>query len=61
MKDKFTLNVFPQSHPEVVAAGQDALAKYGAGLSSVRFICGTQDIHKVILNLEIISPNSVLR
>ncbi|KAK6037945.1 glycine C-acetyltransferase [Cooperia oncophora] len=27
-------------------AGQDALASHGAGLSSVRFICGTQDIHK---------------
>jgi len=34
------------SHPEVVRAGKDALDKYGAGLSSVRFICGTQDIHK---------------
>jgi len=33
------------SHPEVVKAGKDALDKYGAGLSSVRFICGTQDIH----------------
>ncbi|KAG9335922.1 hypothetical protein JZ751_003479 [Albula glossodonta] len=37
------------SHPEVVEAGIDALKKYGAGLSSVRFICGTQDLHK---NLE---------
>nr|XP_055050657.1 2-amino-3-ketobutyrate coenzyme A ligase, mitochondrial [Misgurnus anguillicaudatus] len=37
------------SHPEVVQAGIDALQKYGAGLSSVRFICGTQNIHK---NLE---------
>ncbi|XP_062874875.1 2-amino-3-ketobutyrate coenzyme A ligase, mitochondrial [Trichomycterus rosablanca] len=34
------------SHPEVVQAGVDALQKYGAGLSSVRFICGTQDLHK---------------
>lgn len=33
------------SHPEVVQAGKEALDKYGAGLSSVRFICGTQDIH----------------
>lgn len=33
------------SNPEVVQAGKDALDKYGAGLSSVRFICGTQDIH----------------
>lgn len=33
------------SHPEVIRAGKDALDKYGAGLSSVRFICGTQDIH----------------
>ncbi|CAL8130489.1 unnamed protein product [Orchesella dallaii] len=34
------------SHPEVVQAGIKALERYGAGLSSVRFICGTQDIHK---------------
>ncbi|CAL1588495.1 unnamed protein product [Knipowitschia caucasica] len=34
------------SHPEVVQAGVEALSAYGAGLSSVRFICGTQDIHK---------------
>ncbi|XP_033827217.1 2-amino-3-ketobutyrate coenzyme A ligase, mitochondrial [Periophthalmus magnuspinnatus] len=37
------------SHPEVVQAGVEALQAYGAGLSSVRFICGTQDLHK---NLE---------
>lgn len=36
-----------QSHPDVVEAGKAALDKYGAGLSSVRFICGTQTIHKV--------------
>ena len=35
------------SHPEVVEAGKKALDTHGAGLSSVRFICGTQDIHKV--------------
>ncbi|XP_070566567.1 2-amino-3-ketobutyrate coenzyme A ligase, mitochondrial-like [Ptychodera flava] len=34
------------SHPEVIEAAKSALDKYGAGLSSVRFICGTQDIHK---------------
>ncbi|MBN3274852.1 KBL protein, partial [Polyodon spathula] len=34
------------SHPEVISAGVAALQKYGAGLSSVRFICGTQDLHK---------------
>jgi glycine C-acetyltransferase len=34
------------THPEIIAAAQAALQKYGAGLSSVRFICGTQDIHK---------------
>ncbi len=33
-------------HPEVVAAAQEALATWGFGLSSVRFICGTQEIHK---------------
>jgi glycine C-acetyltransferase len=34
------------NHPELIAAAQDALQKYGFGLSSVRFICGTQDVHK---------------
>ncbi|GFN78695.1 8-amino-7-oxononanoate synthase [Plakobranchus ocellatus] len=34
------------SHPAVVEAGRKALETHGAGLSSVRFICGTQDIHK---------------
>ncbi|GBP08447.1 2-amino-3-ketobutyrate coenzyme A ligase, mitochondrial [Eumeta japonica] len=34
------------NHPEVVEAGREALTKYGAGLSSVRFICGTQTLHK---------------
>lgn len=33
------------SHPEVVEAAKKALDTHGAGLSSVRFICGTQDIH----------------
>lgn len=30
-----------QSHPEVIEAGKKALETHGAGLSSVRFICGT--------------------
>lgn len=34
------------NHPELVKAAEAALPKYGFGLSSVRFICGTQDIHK---------------
>lgn len=34
------------AHPAVVAAAQAALASHGFGLSSVRFICGTQDLHK---------------
>jgi glycine C-acetyltransferase len=33
-------------HPEVVAAARAALDRWGYGLSSVRFICGTQEIHK---------------
>jgi glycine C-acetyltransferase len=33
------------NHPEVIKAGQEALSKYGAGTASVRFICGTFDIH----------------
>lgn len=34
------------SHPEVIQAGIEAIKTHGFGLSSVRFICGTQDIHK---------------
>ncbi|HLS30119.1 MAG TPA: glycine C-acetyltransferase [Flavobacteriaceae bacterium] len=34
------------SHPEVVQAAKDTLDSRGYGMSSVRFICGTQDIHK---------------
>lgn len=34
------------SHPEVIRAGKEAIDTHGFGMSSVRFICGTQDIHK---------------
>ncbi|MET6989413.1 glycine C-acetyltransferase [Sediminicola arcticus] len=34
------------AHPEVVKAAKDTLDTHGFGMSSVRFICGTQDIHK---------------
>jgi glycine C-acetyltransferase len=34
------------SHPEIIAAAKNAIDEYGYGLSSVRFICGTQSIHK---------------
>ena len=34
------------SHPSVIKAAKDALDTHGFGMSSVRFICGTQDIHK---------------
>jgi len=34
------------SHPKVLDAARDALSTHGFGMSSVRFICGTQDIHK---------------
>lgn len=34
------------NHPEVIQAAKDTLDKWGYGLSSVRFICGTQEIHK---------------
>ena len=33
-------------HPEIIAAAKAGLANYGFGLASVRFICGTQDLHK---------------
>ena len=34
------------NHPKVIAAAKEAMDTHGYGLSSVRFICGTQDIHK---------------
>lgn len=34
------------NHPEIIAAAKEALENWGFGLSSVRFICGTQKIHK---------------
>lgn len=36
------------SHPEVVQAAKDTIDSHGFGMSSVRFICGTQDIHKTL-------------
>jgi glycine C-acetyltransferase len=34
------------NHPDILAAARDGLARHGYGMASVRFICGTQDIHK---------------
>jgi glycine C-acetyltransferase len=36
------------SHPKVMQAAKDAIDTHGFGMSSVRFICGTQDIHKTL-------------
>jgi glycine C-acetyltransferase len=36
------------NHPELVNAAKDALDSHGFGMSSVRFICGTQDLHKTL-------------
>jgi glycine C-acetyltransferase len=36
------------SHPEVIAAAHKAIDSHGYGMSSVRFICGTQDIHRTL-------------
>jgi len=36
------------SHPQVIEAAHNTLEKWGYGLSSVRFICGTQEIHKLL-------------
>lgn len=35
-------------HPSLITEGQKALEKYGYGMSSVRFICGTQTVHKAL-------------
>jgi glycine C-acetyltransferase len=34
------------NHPQVIAAAQEALTRYGYGMASVRFICGTQSVHR---------------
>ena len=34
------------SHPDVIQAAKDAMDTHGFGMSSVRFICGTHEIHK---------------
>ena len=34
------------NHPQLIQAAKDGVEKWGFGLSSVRFICGTQSIHK---------------
>ncbi len=34
------------NHPALIKAAQEGVARYGFGLSSVRFICGTQTVHK---------------
>ena len=36
------------NHPDLIQAGHETLDKYGYGMSSVRFICGTLDIHKLL-------------
>jgi len=36
------------NHPELIAAAKSSLDSYGYGMSSVRFICGTTDLHKVL-------------
>jgi glycine C-acetyltransferase len=36
------------NHPDLITAGKKALEKYGYGMSSVRFICGTQEEHKTL-------------
>jgi len=36
------------SHPEIVKAAQSSYDEWGYGMSSVRFICGTQQIHKIL-------------
>lgn len=38
------------SHPEVIKAAKETMDTHGFGMSSVRFICGTQDIHKELEN-----------
>ncbi len=39
------------NHPELIAAAKTGLDEHGFGMASVRFICGTQDIHNTVTNL----------
>ena len=39
------------SHPEVIKAAKDTMDSYGFGMASVRFICGTQDIHLSLIHI----------
>src|SRR4051812_1280864 len=56
VKEKSVLNLCANNylglaqHPEVAAAARDAIDKWGYGMASVRFICGTQTIHKDLEN-----------
>src|SRR6187455_2498806 len=34
------------NHPEIAAAAKEGIAQHGYGMASVRFICGTQDVHR---------------
>ncbi len=36
------------NHPDLIAAGKEALDRYGFGMASVRFICGTSEIHQAL-------------
>ena len=38
------------NHPDLITAGKEALDQYGYGMASVRFICGTSEIHKALEN-----------
>ena len=38
------------NNPELIKAAKDAMDSHGYGMSSVRFICGTQDLHKELEN-----------
>lgn len=40
------VNLGLSDHPDLIEAGREALARYGYGMSLVRFICGTQEEHK---------------
>ncbi len=38
------------NHPDLIAAGKEALDRYGYGMASVRFICGTSEVHQALEN-----------
>ena len=64
-KDKDIINLCANnylglsSHPEIINAAKKTIDSHGYGMSSVRFICGTQDIHKKLEKVQKLKFNII--